>query len=332
MSILHAFFRGIDRLAPARTAHAHCDIPCGIYDPHHAQLAAHTVIRMNLLINELKKPGPNAAAEERQDYANKLSRYVATKEQHAEIAKHEVRILWADYFKPELLEMFGLEVVGPEDPDFVLRDFRVLLLRRDVPRELVRIVLPFLRRRVRPGFLEFVDEEVHADHRVRGELGVMRVVDPARDVAVGVCGPRGGESIDASEERVEDGHEAALASRDIKTCVESAVSLPRGVGTGGRGRRIGASGGEPLPRTERNVHEAHEDWNLDEGSDHRGKGLARSDPENADRRRDRELEIVARRREREGGRLLVAEPEALREAEGEREHDQEVQDEGHRDR
>src|SRR3989304_123330 len=101
MSILHAFFRGIDRLAPARTAHAHCDIPCGIYDPHHAQLAAHTVIRMNLLINELKNPGPNAAAEERQDYANKLSRYVATKEQHAEIAKHEVRILWADYFKPE---------------------------------------------------------------------------------------------------------------------------------------------------------------------------------------------------------------------------------------
>src|SRR3989304_5252990 len=81
-----------------------CDIPCGIYDPHHAQLAAHTVIRMNLLINELKKPGPNAAAEERQDYANKLSRYVATKEQHAEIAKHEVRILWAAYFKPQHLQ------------------------------------------------------------------------------------------------------------------------------------------------------------------------------------------------------------------------------------
>jgi len=106
MSVLHALFRGIDRFAPARTAHAHCDIPCGIYDPHHAQLAAHTVIRMNLLVNDLKKPGPSATPEERQEYANKLSRYVATKEQHAEIAKHELRILWADYFKPEHLQKF----------------------------------------------------------------------------------------------------------------------------------------------------------------------------------------------------------------------------------
>ena len=106
MSLLHTLFRWSDRIAPARVAYAHCDIPCGIYDPHHAQLAAHTVIRMNMLINDLKKPGSGSKPEEIQEYGNKLARYVATKEQHAEIAKAEVRILWGDYFKPEHVQQF----------------------------------------------------------------------------------------------------------------------------------------------------------------------------------------------------------------------------------
>ena len=106
MSLLHTLLRWSDRLATARVAYAHCDIPCGIYDPHHAQLAAHTVIRMNMLINDLKKPGSGSKPEEIQEYGNKLARYVATKEQHAEIAKAEVRILWADYFKPEHVQQF----------------------------------------------------------------------------------------------------------------------------------------------------------------------------------------------------------------------------------
>jgi len=106
MSVLYKILRALDRLAPARVAHAHCDIPCGIYDPHHAQLAAHTVIRMVDLINQLEKPGPNATPEQRQEYHNKLARYIATKEQHAEIYKHEVRILWGDYFKPEHVQQF----------------------------------------------------------------------------------------------------------------------------------------------------------------------------------------------------------------------------------
>ena len=41
-------------------AHAHCDVPCGIYDPHLAQIAAHTVVRMSTLICDLEKPGPDA--------------------------------------------------------------------------------------------------------------------------------------------------------------------------------------------------------------------------------------------------------------------------------
>lgn len=106
MSLLHRLMQTLDVIAPAQIAYAHCDIPCGIYDPHHAQMAAHTVIRMVDLINQLEKPGPNATPEQRQEYHNKLARYIATKEQHAEIAKHEIRVLWGDYFKPEHVQKY----------------------------------------------------------------------------------------------------------------------------------------------------------------------------------------------------------------------------------
>ena len=106
MPALHRILEWMDRVRPAPVAYAHCDIPCGIYDPHHAQLAAHTVIRMNMLINDLKKPGSGSKPEEIQEFGNKLARYVATKEQHAEIAKSEVRVLWGDYFKPEHVAQF----------------------------------------------------------------------------------------------------------------------------------------------------------------------------------------------------------------------------------
>jgi len=106
MSLLYLLARWLDRISPAPIAYAHCDIPCGIYDPHHAQLAAHTVVRMVDLINQLEKPGASSTPEQRQEYTNKLTRYIATKEQHSEIAKNEVRILWGDYFKPEHLKTF----------------------------------------------------------------------------------------------------------------------------------------------------------------------------------------------------------------------------------
>lgn len=118
MSVLHALARILDRISPAPIAHAHCDIPCGIYDPHHAQMAANTVIRMVDLINGLEKPGPNATPEQKQEYTNKLSRYILVKEQHAEIAKNEVRILWGDYFKPEHLKTF------PELHDLVWKSLK----------------------------------------------------------------------------------------------------------------------------------------------------------------------------------------------------------------
>ena len=95
--------RGLDRVSAPAAVEAHCDIPCGIYDPHQAQLAALTVVRMNQLIDALELPPADDKAG-RAKYANSISRYVTVKEEHAEIVKKEVRVIWGDYFKPEHLE------------------------------------------------------------------------------------------------------------------------------------------------------------------------------------------------------------------------------------
>lgn len=95
MGALHKILDVLDKLKPAEIAYAHCDIPCGIYDPHLAQLAAHTVIRMTALINEAPR-----------DDAHKITRLTAVKEEHAELCKKELRILWGDYFKHEHVEKY----------------------------------------------------------------------------------------------------------------------------------------------------------------------------------------------------------------------------------
>jgi len=78
-------------------AQAHCDIPCGIYDPSTAQIAALTVVRMMDLMAEL------AGGEEKGnvDFHNSMERYVTVKEEHAEKAKQEIRVIWGDYFKKD---------------------------------------------------------------------------------------------------------------------------------------------------------------------------------------------------------------------------------------
>ena len=83
-----------------RTAYAHCDIPCGIYDPLVAKIAAQTVQKMVLRMQNLEAPQPGAPPSERQSFANTFSRYVTVKEEHAEKCKEELRILWADYAWP----------------------------------------------------------------------------------------------------------------------------------------------------------------------------------------------------------------------------------------
>lgn len=104
MSATYRILQWMDRVKPARIAYAHCDIPCGIYDPHHAQVAAHTVIRMIDLIDQIPKPGANASPKDWEAYTFKVARHTAVKEQHAELAKHEIRILWGDYFQPQHLQ------------------------------------------------------------------------------------------------------------------------------------------------------------------------------------------------------------------------------------
>jgi nickel superoxide dismutase len=85
-------------LAPTTVARAHCDIPCGIYDPHEAQTAARTVARMVELINGLD--GNDFETR------NKFVRCVHVKEEHAEKVKREVQVIWSDYFKPEHVEKY----------------------------------------------------------------------------------------------------------------------------------------------------------------------------------------------------------------------------------
>jgi len=83
------------------TVHAHCDVPCGIYDPSGAVIAAKTVARMVDLITQAEIGGPSDHAAR-----NKLVRCIAVKEEHAEKVKHEVQVIWSDYFKPEHLAKF----------------------------------------------------------------------------------------------------------------------------------------------------------------------------------------------------------------------------------
>ncbi len=80
--------------------HAHCDIPCGIYDPIAAKIAAQTVQKMVMRIEALDDAACDASS------GNSFSRYVAVKEEHAQHVKDEVSLLWSDYFKPEHVEKY----------------------------------------------------------------------------------------------------------------------------------------------------------------------------------------------------------------------------------
>ena len=86
-------------------AEAHCDGPCGIYDPASARIAAEAAVSMTKKILDLKAPDgsdPKAMAA----YLNTMSRYVSIKEEQAHLAKEELLVLWTDYFKPPHLEAY----------------------------------------------------------------------------------------------------------------------------------------------------------------------------------------------------------------------------------
>ena len=93
-----------DHIFSPRIAYAHCDVPCGIYDPHEAQTAAHTVLRMAMMIEDLEASSKEPKFEERKRIISQVARLTKVKEDHAEIVKHQIRIIWGDYFKAEHLE------------------------------------------------------------------------------------------------------------------------------------------------------------------------------------------------------------------------------------
>ena len=85
---------------PAKKALAHCDGPCGVYDPASARIAAEAVLSMTKKLIALAPPeGSDAIAWA--TYNNTFSRFVAVKEEQAQETKKELLILWTDYFKPE---------------------------------------------------------------------------------------------------------------------------------------------------------------------------------------------------------------------------------------
>ncbi len=94
--MIYQFINTLDKTFHFKRAQAHCDVPCGIYDPSTAQIGALTVVRMMDLMAGLESEG---VAHE-----NSMARYIAVKEEHAEKVKHEIRVIWGDYIKPEHIE------------------------------------------------------------------------------------------------------------------------------------------------------------------------------------------------------------------------------------
>ena len=101
--ILSFLLRIIDEMAPPQKVYAHCDVPCGLYSADAAKMAADTVAKMVEKIMALPTGG---SPQEILAVRNSFVRMVHTKEQHAELCKRELLILWADFFKPEHLAIF----------------------------------------------------------------------------------------------------------------------------------------------------------------------------------------------------------------------------------
>jgi nickel superoxide dismutase len=80
-------------LEPKAVAYAHCDLPCGIYDPAQARIEAESIKAID------EKYQQNSDPEFR-------TRALIIKEQRAELVKHHLWVLWTDYFKPPHFEKY----------------------------------------------------------------------------------------------------------------------------------------------------------------------------------------------------------------------------------
>ncbi len=100
--MFHTIVNKLDEVFHFNTVSAHCDIPCGIYDPHLAQLSALTVIRMLDLMIDLQNTHKDTDLE----FRNSMIRYVSVKEEHAELCKKEIRVIFGDYIKKDHIDKF----------------------------------------------------------------------------------------------------------------------------------------------------------------------------------------------------------------------------------
>jgi nickel superoxide dismutase len=75
-------------LRPRRVVHAHCDLPCGVYDPAQARIEAESVKQ----IQEKYQGSDDQVFKDRA---------ILIKEERADLVKHHLWVLWTDYFKPE---------------------------------------------------------------------------------------------------------------------------------------------------------------------------------------------------------------------------------------
>ncbi len=90
MQLTSRLFTALDRVRPPQAAHAHCDLPCGIYDPAQARIEAESVKAC------MEKFNASSDQEFRE-------RATFIKEERADLVKHHLWVLWTDYFKPEHL-------------------------------------------------------------------------------------------------------------------------------------------------------------------------------------------------------------------------------------
>ena len=95
MSILVALLR------PRRVVHAHCDLPCGVYDPAQAKIEAESVKAVQTRYQDPEKF--KTKGETVDDYR---ARCLVIKEERANLVKEHLWVLWTDYFKPEHLEKY----------------------------------------------------------------------------------------------------------------------------------------------------------------------------------------------------------------------------------
>ena len=88
MMLFEKFAAKLSQFATTEDVYAHCDGPCGVYDPADARIKAEAVLSMTKKILALTPPAAGDANGMAQ-YANTLSRYVAIKEDQASKTKHE---------------------------------------------------------------------------------------------------------------------------------------------------------------------------------------------------------------------------------------------------